>query len=64
MTAALPVRRLLAAAGADVRALLRRSFAAEEFAGWEVREADSFERARFLLQHQQSEFISNLGLAE
>jgi GGDEF domain-containing protein len=51
MTAALPFRRALLAAGAEEAGSLRKPFADPALAGWEVAEADTWERVHFLLHH-------------
>src|SRR5690349_7678637 len=50
-------RRVLLAGENAVRDQLRPLIAGEEFAGWEVVEADGFERARFILQMEPCDVL-------
>jgi diguanylate cyclase (GGDEF)-like protein len=51
MTSDLPFRRALLAASPATTAELRRPFADAALAGWQLDEADTWERAHFLLHH-------------
>lgn len=50
-------RRVLVAAAAPERSLLAESFRGEALEDWEALEADSFERARFILQHDACDVL-------
>jgi GGDEF domain-containing protein len=50
-------RRVLIAAGPGSDATLRQLFSQEPLDGWETLEADSFSRARFLLQHDPCDLL-------
>ncbi len=51
------VRRVLIAAGPGANQSLQQLFSAEPFKGWETLEADSFSRARFVLQHDPCDLL-------
>ena len=57
MTADLPFRRVLVAASAAACPALRQSFAAEPLAGWQVLEADTWERAHFVLGYEACDVL-------
>jgi diguanylate cyclase (GGDEF)-like protein len=57
MTADLPFRRVLIAATAAVCPSLREAFAAEALAGWQVLEADSHDRAQFILGYDACDVL-------
>src|SRR3954463_11627793 len=50
-------RRVLIAAGPDAGQDLRHLFTRDPLDGWETLEADSFSRARFLLQHDPCDLL-------
>jgi diguanylate cyclase (GGDEF)-like protein len=57
MTANLPFRRVLVAASAAACPALRQPFAAEPLAGWQVLEADTWERAQFVLGYEACDVL-------
>ncbi len=57
MTADLPSRRVVIAAGAAERAALQDPFRKGLLAGWEVQAAESLGQAHFLLQHGASDVL-------
>lgn len=57
MTAELPFRRALLAATAPEMEDLRRPFADAALAGWQVIEADTWERAHFVLHHDSCDVL-------
>jgi GGDEF domain-containing protein len=57
MTADLPLRRVLVAATAAESPSLRKPFAADALAGWQILEADSWERVRFLLGYDACDVL-------
>lgn len=62
MTPQIERRALLLAVTADQRESLRRPFAQGLVPGWQTVEADSFEQARFLLQHESCDVVLVDGL--
>jgi diguanylate cyclase (GGDEF)-like protein len=57
MTADLPFRRVLVAASAAACPAVRQPFAAEPLAGWQVLEADSWERTQFVLGYEACDVL-------
>src|SRR5262249_50690965 len=50
-------RRVLLVAQTDEEQALRQAFAHRSLSGWEALAADSFERARFILQHNACDLL-------
>jgi GGDEF domain-containing protein len=50
-------RRVLVAAGASDESLLRALFTQDPLRGWDILAADSFEEARFILQHNTCDLL-------